>query len=953
MTDHQLLQEYLEHNSESAFRELVERYLGLVRGTALRQVRDPSMAEDIAQTVFILLARKAGQLRRAVILAGWLHRTTRFVASRALRSSLRRQRREQESLQMQPQPTAETDPHHLAPLLDDALTRLGESDRNTLLLRYAQQESMHSLGHHLGISEEAAKKRVARALDRLRRLFASRGIILPASALAGVLSQQLAQSAAPALAASIAARSLASTTSSTAALPPLARDTLNALAWTKAKMSAAIGLASLAVIGLTVALWPPSSTERVLSSPRAEPAPITSAKPETGTPEPAQLIADSPATPPPQDRVLRLQVLSRLNGEPVPFARLAVNQVTAPDGNWVQRYDLVTDESGGVDVPYPSNTTRLDVGVVSSGWVARSVRWNPFRDDPIPTDYVLHLDPTTTAMGGWVRNSHGQPVPNAAIWIQLGSHGDVSGREPPREAVGFLMNAPLAQTDAQGSWTAAVLPSDPDTPFQLHVRHPQFAERSLVSINRDHETQSSLDALWAGRWISTLKPALTLSGIVTGPDSLPVANADVVHSPFSNEAIETQTDAAGGFLIPGLDEGSFEFVVTAHGYAPEYRQVNLHADLPPVEVQLKPGATLRVQLLDATGSPVPNATLGLEQWSNHRHVLKWSATSDPLGIVEWNSAPPRDNLELCAVKPGWCYTRNVNLQADGQLHLITLRRSLELAGRVTDATTGLAVDHLRAFPGYGIDAWERSETRHGDAGLYRVVFAENQLPWRLRIEAPGYAPFVSDPIAPDGPGWLDVSLQPSVQHGAPHGLVLQPDGTPAARAHVALLAPGRTLRLYDARFILHGGDPIITTTHPDGRFDLPPVPNAHTLVAANETGFARQPLSGLSAPLTLQLQPWGRVEITVEPSLVDSCHQASLVGADHDPSPPPIEFMHLRNRPPYERETRFRFLRVPPGSYVLHFTAGDNQPAHHHTQITVRPGDTTAVHIRADIPDLL
>src|SRR6266498_3015580 len=101
MDDWGLLQHYVERNSEAAFRELVDRYLDLVRSAASRQVNDTQLAEEIVQAVFILLARKAAGFRRTIVLPGWLFRTTRFVATRALRGERRRQRREQEAIHMQ------------------------------------------------------------------------------------------------------------------------------------------------------------------------------------------------------------------------------------------------------------------------------------------------------------------------------------------------------------------------------------------------------------------------------------------------------------------------------------------------------------------------------------------------------------------------------------------------------------------------------------------------------------------------------------------------------------------------------------------------------------------------------------------------------------------------------------------------------------------------------------
>jgi hypothetical protein len=101
MTDDlDLLRDYAAHGSDDAFRTLLNRYVGLVYAAALRQVQNPHLAEEITQAVFLVLARKAGALRSGTVLAGWLFRTTRFLAARAIRDQQRRQRHEEEAARM-------------------------------------------------------------------------------------------------------------------------------------------------------------------------------------------------------------------------------------------------------------------------------------------------------------------------------------------------------------------------------------------------------------------------------------------------------------------------------------------------------------------------------------------------------------------------------------------------------------------------------------------------------------------------------------------------------------------------------------------------------------------------------------------------------------------------------------------------------------------------------------
>src|SRR6185436_10093653 len=136
MTDDlQLLRTYAENGSEDAFATIVQRHLGLVYSAALRQVRDSHLAEEIAQVVFVILARKAGSLRDGTILSGWLFRTTRFAAARAARGEQRRQRREHEAALMESS-TSEPAWEEVTPILDDALADLAESDRHAILLRF-------------------------------------------------------------------------------------------------------------------------------------------------------------------------------------------------------------------------------------------------------------------------------------------------------------------------------------------------------------------------------------------------------------------------------------------------------------------------------------------------------------------------------------------------------------------------------------------------------------------------------------------------------------------------------------------------------------------------------------------------------------------------------------------------------------------------------------------------
>ena len=205
--DADLLHRYAEDHDEDAFAELVRRHLGLVYHAARRQTGDSHRAEDVAQAVFADLARKARSLSKHPSLAGWLHTSTRYAAIHALRTERRRQIREQEAHAMNAplhsSPANEGDWTRLRPVLDDALHALGERDREVVLLRFMESQPFAEIGSKLAMTEDAARMRVDRALDKVRKLLARRGVTSTSTALAMLLADQAAAAVPAGLAAKI------------------------------------------------------------------------------------------------------------------------------------------------------------------------------------------------------------------------------------------------------------------------------------------------------------------------------------------------------------------------------------------------------------------------------------------------------------------------------------------------------------------------------------------------------------------------------------------------------------------------------------------------------------------------------------------------------------------------------------------------------------------------------
>jgi len=245
--DAALLRRYLD-GSEAAFAELVRCHIGAVYGTALRLVAgDAHLADDVTQKVFTGLARKASTLVDRPVLIGWLYLSTQYEAAKAVRSEQRWRNREQKAQVMneiENQGPPEPDWSALRPVIDSAMRDLKEGDRDALLLRFFQSRTLAEVGEALGLSENAARMRIDRALEKLHGMLVRRGIKSTAAAIGAVLAGQLATAAPASLAATVTTTALAGAATATGA-------TIVFMGMTKIQM----GMAAAIVVAGGSALW--------------------------------------------------------------------------------------------------------------------------------------------------------------------------------------------------------------------------------------------------------------------------------------------------------------------------------------------------------------------------------------------------------------------------------------------------------------------------------------------------------------------------------------------------------------------------------------------------------------------------------------------------------------------------------------------------------------------------
>ncbi len=246
-SDRELLHEYATAQSDAVFSQLVARHVDFVYSSALRQVPNHAMAQDVTQAVFIILARKAALLRRETVLAGWLFCAVRYAALDACKIEVRRKLREEEAVRMQlTDGINETGDEweRLQPLLDEALAKLGAKDRNAILLRFFEKKSFGEIGEVLGGNENSARVRVVRAVEKLRRFFNERGIAVSAVALSSALLSNAAQAAPQGLISSLVDGF--ATHAATAALTEAA---YRRSVWRRVKFAAAAVLLLLCLVG--------------------------------------------------------------------------------------------------------------------------------------------------------------------------------------------------------------------------------------------------------------------------------------------------------------------------------------------------------------------------------------------------------------------------------------------------------------------------------------------------------------------------------------------------------------------------------------------------------------------------------------------------------------------------------------------------------------------------------
>ncbi|HVT87582.1 MAG TPA: sigma-70 family RNA polymerase sigma factor [Tepidisphaeraceae bacterium] len=894
-SDSDLLAEYARSRSADAFGQIVSRYIDIVHAAATRQVHDPHLADDVCQAVFLILSQRAQKISPATSLGGWFILTTQNVARNARRRESRLKRRERKAAEMHGQNESSllAETSAISNILDQALTRLSETDRNVIIQRFFHAKSHRQVGQIVGISEEAATKRVSRALGRLRELLEQSGVTASEATLLTVLPVIATRPAPAKLVSSIQASLGGSTSPSAIALAKSAGMSFP-------MVPVAAGIAIVLGIGLLMLLQP-------------------SAKPQTA----------GQAAAPAQQRTITLVAIDPANQQPIASADIQITRDGQADGGGL------TDATGRYVFDVPDQFRSLTAVLRAPGHVPMWIAWQNYTlKGGLPPVYTIPLE-KGTVIGGLVADQTGSPVSGASITLSMPIDS-----QDPEKPVAYLNHEQIA-TDANGRWKFDLAPARFDHLY-VETKHPDHPNSGFAGANYSSDELHNFSAFYV------FKPSgRTFSGIVRDSSGKPVAGATVIAGDDRDRPAQANapTDADGKFEITGVAKNIGTAVVNARGFAPQLIQYGTSDKPKPAEVRLDPPSKIEGFVVEANGQPVAGARVEVDQWRG-TYALAWNARTDRDGHFEWDQAPG-DEFTLTILGKNRSTVDSYRIIPGQPPVRITIYPIQKISGRVVDVETHKPLPQFTMIYGIrwagGDDViWQHQDVRTLTDGQYEANIADFNSGGRLRVEADGYVPSSSRIVtASEGNLTIDFELRKGT---GPAGVVVDAQDHPQSDTTIYSIATDSFFDLSDGRDV-HQDDRVLKTrTDGSGHFSFRATDYEARFLAINDLGMAMVTAADLAKSAKMTIQPWARIEGVLK--VGNKTAASTKIGAQIDLVPSRETHKTISRLTTTDSSGHFMIERVPPGKVRLMRVTATSNLSQHYTDLgnyETWPGQTLTV----------
>ena len=597
----------------------------------------------------------------------------------------------------------------------------------------------------------------------------------------------------------------------------------------------------------------------------------------------------------------------------------------------------VTDQRGVAVMTFSRPTAmNLLITVEHTNYVSRQAQWYPDNGRPSsPASYTFKLERGIT-VGGFIRDEKGQPIAGTLVvpWTDASNPGNqprVQQENP------FLPHDDRSgtMTDANGFWSRPNFPTDLDR-FRIDVIRPAgartpFATEAARTTYGEATLEARIADLRATNAVLTVSEGVTIRGIVVDTQGRAIPNAHLKERrgrSYQLPIYEFTNNADGRFDLPHRVHAQWLLTAEAPGFAAKSTIVKSTESLE-ARIVMSPAKPLRLRVVGENNEPVPSQVQFLQWRSVQSQLLEWNVQTDSEGRTVWTNAP-NDAVTLSIQPINYPY-RTVTLTADGTEKLVRLRkqRDASISVKAVDATTGKPVTKFQVWRNVqynnGFFLWGEPSEKSGQFQTNLLASDLQRGPGMLRVQvrADDYAPWTSAETSFNEGDQDFVAMLTNAP--PPAGVVLQPDGSPAAGAKLVLNTGDDTLFIHNpADNLLARPGMHWVMSDSNGYFRLPPAEPANRILARHATGFAsttveellKSPIPSGRESREIRLQAWGRVEGILRPGGKPLPNERLCAKS-------PINWVNLDGygvnvMTTTDTNGAFTFTNLPPGEYMFY-----------------------------------